>query len=180
MERLDFDREGLAKYFAEQGFKVGAEVGVERGYYSKSLLDANPGLKLYCVDAWQAYEGYRDHTRQEKLDRYYQSTVELLKPYNVEILKGWSLDMAKKVPDNSLDFVYIDANHDFRHLIEDVDTWAKKVRKGGIVAGHDYNRKRSSIECQVKPAIDAWGYAYGIPINVTNEPDFPSWWYVKQ
>jgi len=175
------DREGLAKYFAEQGFKIGAEVGVERGYYSKSLLDANPGLKLYCVDAWKAYKGYRDHTNQAKLERYYHETLELLEPYglNVKVLRGWSLDMAEQIPDGSLDFAYLDANHDFRHLIDDVDTWSKKVRKGGIVAGHDYNRHRRSIECQVKPAIDAWGHAYGIKINVTNEPDFPSWWYVK-
>lgn len=179
MKDLSFDRAGLAKHFAELGFKTGAEIGVERGVFAKTLLDANPGLKLFCVDAWKIYKGYRDHTHQDKLERYYNETVERLKDYDVEILRGWSLEMADKIPDESLSFVYIDSNHDFRHLIDDVDTWSKKVKKGGIVAGHDYNKYRSSCECQVKPAIDSWGYAYGIKINVTNEPDFPSWWYVK-
>jgi predicted O-methyltransferase YrrM len=173
------NRDKLAEYFKELGFMKGVEVGVERGYFSEILCKANPDLKLFCVDAWQVYDGYRDHTRQEKLERYYNETIERLKLYNVEILRGWSLDMAKNIPDNSLDFVYLDANHDFRHVIEDVDTWSRKVRKGGIVSGHDYNRYRSSIECQVKDAIDAWGHAYKLKINVTGEPDFPSWWYMK-
>jgi hypothetical protein len=174
------NRNKLAEYFAELGFNTGAEIGVERGYFSEVLCKANPNLKLFCIDAWQIYRGYRDHTRQDKLERYYNETVELLKPYNVEILRGWSIEMADKIPDESLDFVYLDANHSFRSIIDDVDTWSKKVRSGGIVSGHDYNRYRRSCECQVKPAIDAWGYAYGIKINVTNEPDFPSWWYVKK
>jgi hypothetical protein len=173
------NRDKLAEYFAELGFNIGAEIGVERGYFSEVLCKVNPNLKLYCIDAWQTYSGYRDHTRQDKLEKYYEETKQRLAPYNCEIIRDWSLDAANKIQDNSLDFAYLDANHDFRHVIEDIDTWSKKVRKGGIVAGHDYNRHRSSIECQVKDAIDAWGHAYNLKINVTGEPDFPSWWFVK-
>jgi hypothetical protein len=171
-------REELAKYFAEFG-NVGAEIGVERGYFSKSLLEANPNLKLYCVDAWRVYKGYRDHTRQEKLDRYYEETKELLKPYNAEILRMWSEEALEVIPDESLDFVYIDANHDFLHATQDIANWSRKVRKGGIVAGHDYVKYRSSCECQVKDVVDAWCHAYKIPFETTKE-DFPSWYFVKQ
>ncbi len=173
------NREELAKHFAELKFNKGAEIGTERGYFAKTLLDANPKLKLSCIDAWTVYKGYRDHTRQDKLDRYYEETKKLLKPYTCTIIKGWSMDAVKQFKDESLDFVYLDANHSFRYIIDDVDTWSKKVHKGGIVAGHDYNSHRSSVECQVKTAIDGWGHAYGLKINVTNERDFPSWFYTK-
>lgn len=46
------NRTELAKYFAELGFKTGAETGVLKGVYSKELCDMNLGLKLYCIDAW--------------------------------------------------------------------------------------------------------------------------------
>ena len=73
------NRDKLAEYFKELGFTKGVEVGVERGYFSEILCKANPDLKLFCVDAWQVYDGYRDHTRQEKLERYYNETIERLK-----------------------------------------------------------------------------------------------------
>ena len=171
------NREDLAWLFAELGFKTGAEIGTERGIFAETLCQA--GLNLFCIDAWKVYKGYRDHTRQDKLERYYEETKLRLAPYKCEIIRDWSTNAADRFKDESLDFVYVDANHDFRHVIEDVDTWSKKVRKGGIVSGHDYNRHRSSIECQVKDAIDAWGHAYNLKINVTNESDFPSWWYIK-
>jgi len=161
-----------------KNMKIGAEIGVERGIFSEIICKQNLGIELFCVDSWQAYKGYRDHTRQEKLDRYKNETIERLKPYDCNIIEKFSMSAIKMFEDEELDFVYIDANHDFKHVAEDIAEWSKKVKKGGIVAGHDYVRNRSSIECQVKDVVDAWGHAYGIKINVTDE-EFPSWWYTK-
>ena len=175
------NREELAKHFAELKFNKGAEIGTERGYFAKTLLDANPKLKLSCIDAWSVYKGYRDHTRQNKLDRYYAETKELLSQFSprVELIRGWSMDAVKEFEDESLDFVYIDANHDFQHATNDIAEWSRKVRKGGIVSGHDYVPYRSSCECQVKDVVDAWVKAYRIKdLQITTE-DFPSWMYTK-
>jgi len=171
-------REKLAEHFKELGFKVGAEIGVEQGIFSEYMCKVNPDLKLFCIDAWKVYKGYRDHTRQEKLDRYYEETKARLLPYNCEIIRDWSMEAVKNFKDSSLDFVYIDGNHDFKNCTDDIAEWSKKVRKGGIVAGHDYVKYRSSIECQVKDVVDAWGHAYGIKINVTGD-EFASWWFRK-
>jgi len=157
---------------------VGAEIGVEQGTFSEIICKANPGIRLYCIDAWKTYKGYRDHTRQEKLDRYFEEATKRLESYNTVIIRNWSMEAVEEFEDECLDFVYIDANHDFKHVAEDIAEWSKKVKKGGIVAGHDYVRNRSSIECQVKDVVDAWGHAYGIKMNVTDE-EFPSWWYQK-
>lgn len=174
------NRDKLAEYFAELGFKVGAEIGVERGYYSEILCKANPNLKLYCIDAWKVYKGYRDHTNQEKLNKYYEEAKERLSHYNCEIIKDWSMEAVKKFEDESFDFVYIDGNHDFKNCTDDIAEWSKKVRKGGIVSGHDYVRNRTSIECQVKDVVDAWTYAYRIRTLKTTQEEFPSWYFVKE
>jgi len=63
------------------------------------------------------------------------------------------------VPDGSLDFVYIDADHTFDHVMSDIIWWARKVRYGGIVAGHDYYRFRRA---GVVPAVNVYTHQHGI------------------
>jgi predicted O-methyltransferase YrrM len=176
---LPISREELCNLFAELELNIGVEIGVERGYFAESMLKANPSLKLYGVDAWRAYKGYRDHTNQDKLERYYTETVERLKPYNCEIIRDWSVDASKRFADNSIDFVYIDGNHDFQNCTNDIAEWSKKVKPGGIIAGHDFVRGRTSCECQVKDVVTSWCYAYGIKPWFLTSDEFPSWFYAK-
>lgn len=51
------------------------------------------------------------------------------------------MDVVKQFKDESLDFVYIDGNHSFQHVVNDLCEWEKKVKVGGIVAGHDYIKR---------------------------------------
>lgn len=178
---LPISREEFATLLAELNFNTGAEIGVERGLYSEELCKANPNLKLSCIDAWKAYKGYRDHVDQAKLNRFHKETKERLAPYKCDVIKDWSMGAVKKFKDESLDFVYIDGNHDFKNVTDDIAEWSKKVRKGGIVAGHDYVRLRTSIECQVKAVIDAWAYTYKIsPVFIVTGNPFSSWFWVKK
>ena len=158
------DRDNLAELFGELKFKKGAEIGVEQGKYSEVLCKANPGLKLYCIDAWEAYKGYRDHVRQEKLNRFLQITKERLSPYNCEIIKAYSMDAVKCFEDESLDFVYIDGNHDFINAAQDIWYWEKKVKKGGIISGHDYLRTKGNYTCDVVDVVNAYTYSRGIKL----------------
>lgn len=156
-------RDNLPQWYKELGFTVGAEVGTEQGVYAETMCKANPGVKLYCIDAWKAYRGYRDHTRQEKLDLFYEITKERLAPYNCELIRAFSMDAVKQFKDESLDFVYIDGNHDFINVVQDVYYWSKKVRKGGIIAGHDYIDRRDELaHVQVRQAILGYTDAYKI------------------
>lgn len=149
--------------FKELGFKVGAEIGVLRGQYSKVLCDTIPGLKMYCVDKWTQYPTYKDFRSQKKLTEYEKIARETLAEYDCTIIKEWSMDAVKTIENGSLDFVWIDASHDFQSVTNDVAEWGKKVRVGGIIAGHDFYRSlNSKLYVQVKDAIQGWTYAYGI------------------
>ena len=158
------DRNQLSSIFHELGYTSGAEIGVEEGVFSECLLKDNPGCKLYAIDAWKAYRNYRDHTRQEKLDRFYENTKARLAPYTVEIVRKFSIDAVKDFADRSLDFVYIDGNHDFYHCTTDICLWTKKVKVGGIIAGHDYTRnaQKSTNNCHVADVVDAYTRAMNI------------------
>ena len=172
-------REELADYFVELGFKKGAEIGVERGKYTEVLCKA--GLEVYAIDAWTAYRGYREHVSQEKLDKFLEEAKKRLAPYKCHIIKAFSLEAAKNFKDESLDFVYIDSNHSFIYIAQDLDAWSKKVRKGGIVAGHDFRKfggKYGLNSCHVKEVVQAWANSYKLNLKVTKERT-PSWFYIK-
>lgn len=156
-------RNDLACLFAELGYTRGVEIGTEQGIYAEILCKANPGLKLACVDAWAAYKGYRDHVSQDKLDGFYLATEAKLSRYDVEMVRMFSRDALGLFDDNSLDFVYIDANHELPFVIFDIIEWSKKVRPGGIVSGHDYYRStRQDSKNHVVEAVHAYAGAYRI------------------
>ena len=120
-------RQDLYVLFNELGFKLGAEVGVYRGANAKVILDTVPNLKLHLVDLWQ----------QRSFLRQTHKTLKRLKSRIVTVEKA-SMDAVRYYEDESLDFVYIDADHTFDFVMQDIIEWSKKVRPGGIVAGHDF------------------------------------------
>lgn len=117
---------------------VAAEIGVYRADNSLSILKHLYLSKLYCIDPWKEYyekEGvtFPDIARAESVAR------NKLMPYSdkVEILKMPSERAIPTLP--MCDFIYIDGNHDFEFAYSDMKLSWKKVKKGGIMAGHDYN-----------------------------------------
>ena len=128
-------REKLGKLFAELGFTSGAEIGVSRGDFSARLCLENPELRMHCVDAWQRYGG---HT-QENQDKRYEIAKKKLAPYGAKIIRESSFDALQHFTNGQLDFVYIDGGHNFDTVCLDLILWARKVKRGGIVALHDFH-----------------------------------------
>lgn len=162
------NRSDLAVQFAERGFTTGAEIGVEQGLFSETLCRSIPGLHLLAVDAWVTQPGYREHVTQTQLDAFEQCTRERLAPYGATVVKGFSVDVAKSVPDESLSFVYIDARHTESDVLADIKAWLPKVRHGGVCAGHDWHLD------SVQRAV----WAVAIQIHTTDERS-PSWWFTR-
>ena len=163
IEIPDVGRDNLAHLFAELGYKRGVELGVERGAYTEVLCKANPHATIIGIDAWKAYKGYRDHVTQSKLDGFYQETLERMQKYNCFFLREYSMDALSNFKDEELDFVYIDANHEFPYVANDIIEWSKKVRNGGIVSGHDYRKsRRSNTRNHVVYVVDAYTLSYRI------------------
>lgn len=175
----------IPRLFRELGFKVGAEVGVYKATYTCSLLKHIPGLKLYGIDAWEDYLEYPDFKSYKtgSLDIAYEVAKKNVKGLNCELIRGRSIDVAKRFEDESLDFVFIDANHIYEYVIEDIAAWSKKVRKGGIVYGHDFNDLSDTDQwhiISVRPAVEGWTKAHKIhPWFYTTNNKMHCWMYVK-
>lgn len=164
------NREELAKYFGSLGFRVGAEIGVFDGHYSEVLCKNIPNLKFYAIDPWQVYNGYRDHKIHKNMEKAYNLAQERLSKFNCKMIREFSMEAVKDFKDNSLDFVYIDGNHEFKYVWEDIVEWTKKVRVGGIVAGHDYYHARSG-NTGVIDAADKYTKDNGYKLELTDWDD---------
>ncbi len=122
----------------------GVEVGVSDGFFSEQLLQLWRGRHLLSVDPWMEapIDEYFDHSNvgQARQDRRYAATQKRLSKYGERstIWRMTSAEAAERILDHSLDFVYLDARHDYDSVKTDIELWHDKVRPGGILAGHDY------------------------------------------
>jgi hypothetical protein len=174
----------LPRLFNALGFKVGAEIGVEKGIFSRRLCEKIPGLKLYSIDAWMPYKyaGLAHNGKStNRQNKYYEEAKIRLAPFNCEIIREYSMDAVKRFEDESLDFVYIDAHHGYEFVKEDVEEWAKKVRKDGIVAGDDYYVFPNSGNDGVIKAVDEYVAKNNIkPLFIYNKENHPNWFFVRE
>lgn len=175
---LKSGRTELVSIFAESGFTKGAEIGVWVGDFAQVLCARVPGLHLTAVDPWKSYADYRERKNdQVRLDGAYQLAKAALARFNCTIVRKTSVDAASDVPDGSLDFVYIDSNHAFDYVRQDLQAWTPKVRRGGIVAGHDYQFEPKP-HIQVKAAVDAFAREHQVgPVYVLTGDKSPSYFW---
>lgn len=173
--RSRWKRVHLPALFNVLGYRTGAEIGVEYGVFASLLCAGIPGLNLKLVDHWEyAYE----KTPAEKQDEIYEIALKNLAPFpNLEFIKKTSVEAAKCVPEKSLDFVYIDASHDFDSVMIDLIVWSPKVKQYGIVAGHDYMPYGGF---GVITAVDSYTRAHHITrYYMTGDRVSPSFFWVK-
>lgn len=190
-----FAREDMYRLFAELGFKVGAEIGVEKGKNALKLFEIIPDLRLYAVDPYMQHsensEKVANYLRvwdENYLQAVKKQAQKRLQGKNVVFIEKFSQDATHDIIDGSLDFVYIDGDHSYDFVMQDIILWSKKVHKGGIISGHDYyyNSNKVGRESKVTQAVNDYAQAHGIKFYITSEGKYvkkgdipPSWFFCK-
>ncbi len=116
-----------------------AEIGTFGGHFAYDLMATCSPQKLYCVDPYANYGDFKDAINTHPLEQVYAEAQERLALFGdkVEFLRMFSEEAAKLIPDNALDFVYIDGNHAYKYALKDFECWYPKVRDGGLICGDD-------------------------------------------
>lgn len=146
------DRDALLYKLPKNG--VCAEVGVATGEFSRKIIDICCPKKLYCIDIWldeEAYEQTKERLRDE------------ISSGQVVLLRGDSRELLETLKDESLDFVYIDAMHDYEHPRQELDVCRRKVVKDGLICGHDY----TLLDIKMSP-IEQYGVVEAVNQFVVN------------
>ena len=138
-----FQAEGL-RHLCDWANKQGATgKAVEIGAYSGegTVVIANYFKEVLAVDPWLNGYDINDRASQQCPMKFvfdaFQERAKDCK--NVSFSRGKSLDALEFVDDGSCDFVYIDGDHRYEGVLADLKGWRKKLREGGIMAGHDWS-----------------------------------------
>ncbi len=165
---------------------TGVEVGVKMGVFSDVILRRWHGRTLISVDPWieAPRDEYEDvsNVGQAKHERFYEEALKRLEKYGERsvIWRMTSTDAAARVEPRTLDFVYLDARHDYDSVKEDLENWFDKIRPGGVFAGHDYlDGVRPEGSFGVKSAVDEFFAARGLPVKTTYVDQRWSSWLVE-
>jgi SAM-dependent methyltransferase len=162
IEVPNIGRNELAHLFATLGFKSGVEIGVQLGQFTEILALTNPQASVVGVDPWAQYDDYFESDAVVLDAQYERAKARLAKYPNVTLVRKTSMDAVKDVPLDSLDFVYIDGNHELLYAVSDMKHWSARVRVGGIVAGHDYTRYVRQNNMHALQAVHAFTDSYRI------------------
>lgn len=157
----------LEKMVKSRGWTTGAELGVWRGMTYKHLVQTCPKLSLFGVDL---YEAQPDNDGPEKWtpgenghawdhESYYKGILAFMKKYpdRATFYKGTTTEAATQIEDGSLDFVFIDADHSYEGVKEDIKNWVPKLKSGGCLIGHDIDWP------DVKKAVEEFSTEYDEP-----------------
>lgn len=137
----------IERFINENNWQTGVELGVWKGETFKYLIKNCPTLELTGVDL---YEAQPENNGPEKWVpgenghewshiRYYKDLLDFCTKYGsrAKIIKNYTTVAATEFDDNSIDFVFIDADHGYEGCLRDIQHWAPKVKPGGYIMGHD-------------------------------------------
>lgn len=155
--------------------KIGCEVGVATGGMSYSILQRTNVEKLYSVDPYCG-SYFADFAAKGILDLYFFHVKARLGQFGErsQMLRMDSLEAGKLFKENELDFVFIDADHSYESVKQDVKLWYTKVRSGGVIAGDDYATRWPGVP----QAVDEFFKVLGLTVN--QEKDSPRVWWVQK
>lgn len=122
------------------------EIGCRTGISTEGFL--KKGARVYTVDPWMKYDGYNEHVSEDQ----YKAAVARLSSWGdqVTILRMMSSDAVPSIP--MCDLVWIDGNHEYEYVCEDIRLYWEKVKDGGYLSGDDY-RTHSGVTRAVNHCI---------------------------
>lgn len=167
------------------------EIGTYQAEFANQIISHTKPDQFYAVDPYQYFPSEEDRTgnpgpefqSQDRLDKLALRIAETLanKSTPAELIREPSVTAAAKFADGSLDFVYIDGDHSYAGVTEDILAWYPKLRTGGVLAGHDYcpgNPQRGHVYGVIQ-AVDEFAEKNGYSNLTTNTEPYATWFIQK-
>lgn len=122
-----------------QFVEIGSWKGMSSAFMAVEIANSGKDIDFYCVDTWDGSVEHKQYgMNTTNLYDTFLDNMEPVKKYYKGI-RAKSLQAVKQFEDNSLDFVFIDASHEYQDVRDDILAWLPKVKQGGVLAGHDYD-----------------------------------------
>ncbi len=156
---------------------VGVEVGVFGGDHALVILGGLCVKKLYLIDSYEKFEGYKQFTKEVLADKETEAhkKLEAFKDKIIWIKKKSAIAV-DDFHDESLDFVYIDADHEYESALADITLYYPKVKRGGLFCGHNYEPE-TAIE-HVAKAVHYFCAQNNLKFGSSKGSRLPTDWWI--
>jgi predicted O-methyltransferase YrrM len=136
--------------------EIGSWRGRSASYMGVEIVNSGYNIKFDCIDTWEGSIEHENHylVKESKLWDEFNKNIEPVKDI-ITPIKMDSIEASKLYEDYSLDFIFIDAGHDYKDVVMDIINWVPKLKINGIIGGHDYLSKDNTKCCiGVNRAVD--------------------------
>lgn len=128
----------------------GAEIGIFEGNFSEYIIDTVKPSLFYLVDVFTGYtisgDKNGENMKEVSLDLVYENLTNKFKDNNnIKLFKGFSANFYESIPDDALDFIYIDGDHSYEGVKLDINNARNKIKTGGLICGHDYTSRFQGV-----------------------------------
>ena len=129
---------------SQNGFhfvEIGAWLGKSTSFMAVEIINSNKKIKFDVIDTWEGSSNEINSTHSivntKNIYEIFLSNVNDVLPY-INPIKMTSEEASKIYKNESLDFIFIDANHQYEFVLNDIKSWYPKLKIGGYIGGHDY------------------------------------------
>jgi hypothetical protein len=157
------------KHFPEGQLLRGIEIGVAAGDNSLSILKELPIEKLFLIDPYVPFEdalGSADYSADYKIA--HDKLVEY--PQVVWLRKTSESAIREFQNEEAVGFIYIDGNHSYESVKQDIMLYYPLVRDGGLLGGHDYTPYYETV----MRGVDEFAEETKLELHTV----FPDWWFI--
>ena len=137
--------------------EIGTWKGQSSAFLAVELINSGKKIKLDCIDNFtgSVIEPGQMYDRDNQAGRLMEVFTNNMKPVegHYTAIQGDSSESASLYEDESLDFVFIDASHDYESILKDIKAWFPKVKVGGLFAGHDFADPYPGIQKAVRDLL---------------------------
>jgi len=178
MKKIFDNRDEMMKVFEKN--LIIAELGVFEGEFSKKIKEICNPKKLFLVDLFHGNFGSGD--KDGKNYHYVQLEDEMKKIIKhfenddeVKVIKSSTVEFLNSIEDEYLDMVYIDADHSYNSVLNDLKLSYVKTKKGGYICGHDYVQKT-----EAEKAVNDFCKEMNLNIEYLTKDGCPSFCIIKK
>ncbi len=157
--------------------EVGSWLGKSSSYMAVEIFNKKKNIEFFCVDTWEGSSTESLHQNHElcvskKLYDQFLLNIEPVKEI-IKPIRNFSVEASKLFLDETLDFCFIDADHRYENVLQDLLHWFPKIKAGGTFGGHDYNSNWPGV----MKAVDEFVSNNNLILNIHSEQS--SWSVLK-
>jgi len=140
--------------------EVGAWKGTSASFMAVEIIRSEKKIQFDVIDTWLGCPDMSDDicVKNGTLYETFLHNIEPIKEY-INPIRTTSLEGSLLYKDKSLDFVFIDASHDYESVKADVTAWLPKIKEGGTLAGHDIGH--TPVQTAVEELLDGYQITEG-------------------